>query len=104
MYLRRKPWQVGAIRVFGIGGGYGRAVRSTPAVDTRRLSVEGAALKGLLTAEDAEGWRILYQEDAGEEHGYCQVCREVAGHRKTVQWKPRRAFCASCKGPRSPSE
>ena len=39
-----------------------------------------AALKGLLNAEDADGRRILYQEDADGDHGYCQVCKEVDGH------------------------
>ncbi len=39
-----------------------------------------AALKGLLTVEDAKGHRILYQEDADGDHCFCHVCEEVDGH------------------------
>ena len=39
------------------------------------------ALKGLLTVEDAKGRRILYQEDADGDHGYCHACEEVDGHK-----------------------
>jgi hypothetical protein len=58
-----------------------------------------AALKGLLTADDAEGRRILYQEDTDGERGYCQVWRDVDGHRNAVRLRVRIASCASCKGP-----
>ena len=40
-----------------------------------------AALRGLLTVEDAKGRRILYQEDADGDHSYCHVCEEVDGHK-----------------------
>ena len=34
-----------------------------------------------LTVENAEGRRVLYQEDADGDHGYCQVCEEVDSHK-----------------------
>jgi hypothetical protein len=38
------------------------------------------AVKDLIAAEDAQGRRLLYQEDGSGEHGYCRVCEEVDGH------------------------
>lgn len=40
-----------------------------------------AALEGLLTVENAEGRRVLYQEDADGDHNYCHVCEEVDSHK-----------------------
>ena len=39
------------------------------------------ALRGLLSVEDDDGRRVLYQEDETGDHCYYHLCREVDGHK-----------------------